>query len=406
MEKWVRLAPGIRCREHATRKHGPRPDRYFCLRYTVGGKHKTEGLGWQSEGWSLSKAQAELVRLKEAIKTGHGPQTMAERRKEAEAKRKALAEAQEKERQDALTFAEAFLDHYLPHTSQTKSARSLAREQGLFKLWLEPVVGSRRLAEIAPIHLERVRRNMREAGLSPRSLHYAMQVVRQTYHHAERMRLYGGPAPTKEIKGEKRDARRLRFLTHEEADGLLVALGPVSPDLQAMALLSLHTGMRAGEIFALTWADVDMGQGMLTLRDTKSGRSRHVYMTADVKAMLNTRPHGEPGELVFPARGGARRLQISKRFSLAVDSLGLNDGITDARQKVVFHTLRHSFASWLAMEGTPLFTIGKLLGHQTSAMTERYSHLAPDHLREAVNGLERSIKQAKQGKALTLAAKE
>jgi integrase len=54
-----------------------------------------------------------------------------------------------------------------------------------------------------------------------------------------------------------------------------------------------------------------------------------------------------------------------------------NNGVTDRRQKITFHTLRHTFASWLAMQGTPLLTIKELLGHQSLAMTERYSHLSP-----------------------------
>jgi len=65
-----------------------------------------------------------------------------------------------------------------------------------------------------------------------------------------------------------------------------------------------------------------------------------------------------------------------------------NNGVTDPRQKVTFHTLRHTFASWLAMQGTPILTIKELLGHQSLAMTERYSHLSPDQKKDAVNGIE------------------
>ncbi len=60
---------------------------------------------------------------------------------------------------------------------------------------------------------------------------------------------------------------------------------------------------------------------------------------------------------------------------------------TPAR-KSYFTTLRHTFASWLAIRGTPILTIKELLGHQTLAMTERYSHLSPDHKRQAIEGIE------------------
>jgi len=78
---------------------------------------------------------------------------------------------------------------------------------------------------------------------------------------------------------------------------------------------------------------------------------------------------------------------ISKTFDRVVKELGLNDGVTDPRDRVVFHTLRHTFASWLAIQGTPIYTIKELMGHKTLAMTERYSHLIPDSKRSAIKGL-------------------
>ncbi|GHT93293.1 hypothetical protein FACS1894122_08290 [Alphaproteobacteria bacterium] len=68
--------------------------------------------------------------------------------------------------------------------------------------------------------------------------------------------------------------------------------------------------------------------------------------------------------------------------------LGFNNGVNDDRQKVVFHTLRHTYASWLVMSGVDLYTVQKLMWHSTIAMTERYSHLAPDHLKKAVSMFE------------------
>jgi site-specific recombinase XerD len=69
----------------------------------------------------------------------------------------------------------------------------------------------------------------------------------------------------------------------------------------------------------------------------------------------------------------------------AIDDLGLNNNVKDARQKVVFHTLRHSYASWLMMEGADILAVKELLGHSTTAMTERYSHLSPDHLKKTAS---------------------
>jgi integrase len=97
-----------------------------------------------------------------------------------------------------------------------------------------------------------------------------------------------------------------------------------------------------------------------------------------------------------------------------VDTLGFNDTgeivtndngekipvkISDLRQRIVFHSLRHTHASWLVQRGTPLYEVAKLLGHSTIRMTERYSHLAPDSLRKAALGLQGSLEK-KQGNVL------
>jgi site-specific recombinase XerD len=109
-------------------------------------------------------------------------------------------------------------------------------------------------------------------------------------------------------------------------------------------------------------------------------------MTPDVKKMLEkNKQNSNSNALVFVSMIGTKIGAISKSFARVVKALGFNDGIDDDRQKVVFHTLRHTYASWLVMSGVDLYTVQKLMGHSTIAMTERYSHLAPEHLRKAVN---------------------
>lgn len=138
---------------------------------------------------------------------------------------------------------------------------------------------------------------------------------------------------------------------------------------------------------ALRWVHLDSANDLIHVADPKKGESRKAFMTPAVKKMFQSRGRGAPEELVFPARGAKHIVAISKAFSRAVERMGFNDGITDARQKVSFHTLRHTFASWLAIQGTPILAIKELMGHHSLAMTERYSHLIPDMKREAVAGI-------------------
>ncbi len=68
-----------------------------------------------------------------------------------------------------------------------------------------------------------------------------------------------------------------------------------------------------------------------------------------------------------------------------MDELGFNMRVTDDRDKVVFHTLRHTFASWQVQAGMGLYELQKLMGHKSFQMVQRYAHLAPDNLRKATN---------------------
>jgi site-specific recombinase XerD len=72
----------------------------------------------------------------------------------------------------------------------------------------------------------------------------------------------------------------------------------------------------------------------------------------------------------------------------------IDESATDRRQKVVFHTLRHTCASWFVMSGVDLYTVKNIMGHSTIAMTERYAHLAPNYLKKAVSMMKASLNQS------------
>jgi len=234
---------------------------------------------------------------------------------------------------------------------------------------------------------------MKNSKLSPRSIKYSLAVVRQVFNFARRNGVFLGENPVLRVTLPQEDNRRMRFLTSEEATILLHTLYEKNHQLFEIALLSLHCGLRSKEIASLTFGDIDVDRKQIFVKDSKNKLNRVAYMTEDVKEMLCEKDEGEPDELVFRDHHGQKLKDyfISTQFSRILGTLGFNDGITDRRQKVVFHTLRHTFCSWLVQNGESLYTVKELAGHKTLSMTARYSHLSNDTMVKAVEKFQRSF---------------
>ncbi|EIM64505.1 tyrosine-type recombinase/integrase [Desulfobacter postgatei] len=296
---------------------------------------------------------------------------------------------QEQKEKDNISLSTYFDEIYYPAIIQAKTKTAVTEEQ-LFRLWIKTTMGDKPLKEISAFDLERLKKEMTTARKSPRTIEYTLTTLGQIFRHAERLKYFHGDIPTTRVKKPKYDNKRVRFLSHAEAHALLEILQKKSPETYEMALLSLHCGLRAGEIFSLAWNDVDLDHGLIPLLDTKSSKTRTLSMTADIQSFFVAKYQGEKQDLVFPDRktGGTRK-QISKSFPRSVSEAGLNNGIEDRRQRVTFHTLRHTFASWLVMEGISLYEVKELLGHASLTMTERYAHLAPGRNKKAATTMEK-----------------
>ena len=168
---------------------------------------------------------------------------------------------------------------------------------------------------------------------------------------------------------------RTRYLSPTEFKAALEA----APDwMRSPMALAAFTGMRRGEILGLCWKDVDLANSRVYLTETKNGTLRVLTMNQLAVQVLNSLPVGEPAQLVFPDVDAARLSVYTRRVFASV-------GIEDAS----FHSLRHTAASWLVMEGVDLYAVGRILGHKTPRMTQRYAHLSPGFMAAAVNKLDR-----------------
>ena len=412
-EKWYRIERGLQARDHDKKKYGKRFDRFFRARYMVDGKLRIIPFGWESDfakaersrlqadptGMAkrslLEYASAELERLRANARKGEGPATLREDKALSEAKAKAERDAMVQKDKKALTFGGYFTETYHPAAAVSKKHNTWKQEGSYYKVWLKPNIGRIRLIDIRPLHMEKVKRSMLKKGKAPRTVQAVLALARQVWNHARNNDVVNGDWPGRSVKAGKFDNRRMRFLTHAECDDLLSKLEEVSPQVADMALLSLDTGMRAGEIFTLIWENVNIDAGQIMIVDTKGGKNRTAYTTERVKNVLQGLP--DKSGLVFPSRTGEIIGQISKTVGRAIDAIGLNEGVSDPRNKATFHSLRHTFASRLVANGTDLYIVKELLGHSTIAMTERYSHVSNESLELAVKAMETATKQKAQG---------
>jgi integrase len=160
--------------------------------------------------------------------------------------------------------------------------------------------------------------------------------------------------------------------------------------LKPLVLLSINTGCRRGELFDLTWSNVDLERRIITVTGAtaKSKRTRHIPLNREAMLVLEGwRAQAETTDgLVFVNDAGERfdRVNFSWRRLLKDAS------ISGFR----WHDMRHHFASRLVMGGVDLNTVRELLGHSDYAMTLRYAHLAPEFKLKAVEVLDRSARRA------------
>jgi len=386
--------PGVIFREHATRRHGVKWDQYFVIYYRHNGKALKEAVGWGSQGWTAKKAAGLLRELEDNQRRGEPPFTLKQKRADAQA---AIEEAERRE----LTVSELFKTHYLPHGKAEK--KSWRKDEYLFRLHIEPVIGDKTLSDVSAFDLERLKAAMSKTDKAPKTILYALGTVRAAFNYAARHGLFTGTNPVSLVKKPSADNRRMRFLTEGEAQELLDALKAKSTQTYEMAIVSLHTGGRFSEIAGLTWADVKLDQGTLTFWDTKNTESRVVFMTEEVEALFRNKERGERRDLVFPSRTGEVMGQVSALFNRTANAT-FNQGIRDRRQRVCFHTLRHTHASWLVQRGVDLLTVARLMGHKTIKMSERYAHLAPEGMRRAVQSLNGTLAapEATKGKVISI----
>jgi len=183
--------------------------------------------------------------------------------------------------------------------------------------------------------------------------------------------------PCDRVKGPKLDAGRLRYLQPTELRAVLLECPAW---LQRIAALLVLSGMRRGECLGLRWLDIDFQGGRILLPQTKNGEGRIVWLNALALKVLTSIPRNgaRPTARVFG--DGITPENVSLAFLRACRRAG----VANFR----LHDLRHTAASWLAMQGADIHLVAELLGHKDLRMAKRYRHLSPTYLQGAARKLD------------------
>jgi len=175
------------------------------------------------------------------------------------------------------------------------------------------------------------------------------------------------------------EVKRTRFLAGDELERLRGVMQPSDWKLVAVAV---ETGLTREEQFRLRWDQVDLENGILTLSLPKGGRTPHVPLSEEAKAILRSFDSFLQSASVFPGLRDMTQPMDTRAFPRRSFEPGLRQaGIAGT----CWHSLRHTAASRRVMAGLDLVSVKEILGHRDIQTTLRYAHLAPADRRDAVN---------------------
>ena len=255
--------------------------------------------------------------------------------------------------------------------------------------WWEEQIGDVRLSELSTSLISEQRDLLsrtitnRKKPMSPARVNRYMAALSTALNTAIREWEWMDDNPMRKISKLKEPRGRVRYLSDEERERLLDACkDSANTNLYLIVVLALSTGARQQEIWDLRWSDVNLIKGLITFSETKNDEFRSVPLKGHPLKLLleHSRIRREDSNIVFPSK---KNPAVSYDFRNPWKKALLVAEVEDFR----WHDLRHSCASYLAMNGVQMRTIAEILGHKTLSMVQRYTHLNAEHLSDAISDM-------------------
>jgi len=342
-------------------------DRSYYISYKLNGKFKRINIGKKSEGITEAFCHQKRNDAINRAKFGNDDPIIKTKIK-------------------IVTFdeiAQRFLEYNKIH------AKDHTNHYSRYKNHVEPYLGDKSIFDITTEDIQKIQKDKLKK-LAPKTVNHITQLINTIYNYNIKNGYIKIKNPVENLKKLKINNERLRYLDKKEIKELLEVIKD-DEQLLLFVLLSLQTGGRINTIINIKKKNVDINNKIISLEDYKNNSFYRGFFNDNLLKLLEPRLKIlKNNDLILQYNTQPSNLQtyITKKLQPILNILYNSElDIKDRQNRVVIHTLRHTFASHLAINGTPIFTIQKLMNHKDINMTLRYAKLAPDSGRDFVEKL-------------------
>lgn len=344
-----------------------KPENIFYVMYRRNGKqiHEKAGRQFQDDMTAAKAARIRALRIT-------GDMSNQERR-EAEENRRTEEERIRQEEENRPTISKL----WSLYKEINGDIKGMVTDENRFEKHIKPIFGDKEPKDMIKLDVDRLRIKLLKER-SPQTVKHILSLLRRIINFGVGQGLIDRLKFKIELPTVDNELRE--DLAPEQMQRLVSVLNSW-PDIQAAGIIkiALFTGMRRGEIFKMKWSDVDFKDGFISIPDPKGGKGQSIPINSMAMDVLKNHPR-KKSEYVFPGRSGGQRKSIQKESNKIKKAAGLPEHFRP------MHGYRHAFASALASsKQVDMFTLQKLLTHKSPAMTQRYSHLRDEVLKDASN---------------------
>lgn len=279
------------------------------------------------------------------------------------------------------TTISIFKTKFIDYARHNLSSGTVVIYEAAFK-HLEKLAGDIPLSNITPEHFDIYKTKRIEMKVKPVTINMELRSLKAAFNTAFRWRLIQNNPFNKLTLMSVPQVSPI-FFKREDFQKLIKVIS--ERWLKEIVFFAVLTGLRIGEIINLRWEKVDLERRVISIESsptfkTKQGKRRTVPLNDTAFYILQEKQKNElNNNLVFTLKGNQITVSwLTHRFKKYVVDAKLNE-------RLHFHSLRHTFASWLVQDGVSLYAVKELLGHSDMKTTQVYSHLQPESLHKEVN---------------------